>query len=493
MTNAHQANFMHWLLSDAEARSDAAAIVGMLQGCYACSPDVLQQAAGALVRMVQAGGGFTAAACVNAHALGAVLMTQQAHRGSAKLQLECVRLLSELRTHSHLYPWNNAVSVRAIDGAVAALCAHGVESAELAFEACALLLALTTHSHPRLFNYGRVWARAVGDAVRGGAVPAVLAVLAAHSERRDNAAVAHAHKTLAWFTTDDGAGAAYDAGALPQLVAALRAHRQPQALAAACEAVATIIADEDARAAAAAAEGAVNALCDVLADYPRFPDLQAHACAALGRLARRPGWRVDAEVVAAAFDAGALDTARAALARHPAHDALRADAEALVQLLEWHARRVSADAAAANNDAATSDDATSGDDDASEEDAALTPPPASMEAMASLLCFMRDAALDEDAEAAPPEQPPLVPPPNHVGASFADAAATTDDDEEPSSACWSVCVFCRREQRCVLLLPCRHLVLCGKMRCADRLGFPPCRTCPLCRASIDDTLVVFPL
>jgi hypothetical protein len=349
MTKAHEANFLHWLLSDAEARGAAAAIVGMLHGCYAsCSPDVLQQAAGALVRMVQAGGGFTAAACVSAHALGAVLMTQQAHRGSsAKLQLECVRLLSELRTHSYLYPWNNAVSVRATDGAVAALCAHGVESAELAFEACALLLALTTHSHPRLFNYGRVWARAVGDAVRGGAVPAVLTVLAAHSERNNAAAAAHAHKTLAWFTTDDGASAAYEAGALPQLVAALRAHRQTQALAAACEAIATIIADEDERAAAAAAEGAVSALCDVLADYPRFPDLQAHACAALGRLARRPGWRVDAEVVAAAFDAGALDTARAALARHPAHDALRAEAEALVQLLEWHARRVSADAAAA--------------------------------------------------------------------------------------------------------------------------------------------------
>ncbi len=293
--------------------------------------------------------------------------------------------------------------------------------------------------------------------------------------------------------TGSAATAACDAGALPQLVAALNVHRQPQALAAACHVLATLFGSKSGKIADAAADaGAVQALCAVLADYPRFPHVQARACTALGRLVRRRGWRVNAEALAAASNTGVLHAARLALAQHPTHGALQPQAEALVQLLEQHACSVG------DGVNEIGDDASSGNDtaavDASEEGGASPLHSTSTVAVKSLLVFMRATALDDDAEAAPPaEEQPLTsmpqPPPPNAAAEDADIAA----DDEPGSAHWSVCVFCRREPRCVLLLPCRHLALCGASRCADRLGFPPCRTCPLCCASVDDTLAVFPL
>jgi hypothetical protein len=43
----------------------------------------------------------------------------------------------------------------------------------------------------------------------------------------------------------------------------------------------------------------------------------------------------------------------------------------------------------------------------------------------------------------------------------------------------------------VVLLPCRHLPLCGSAACAAMLGTPP--LCPLCRVPVNDTLAVFQL
>jgi hypothetical protein len=53
------------------------------------------------------------------------------------------------------------------------------------------------------------------------------------------------------------------------------------------------------------------------------------------------------------------------------------------------------------------------------------------------------------------------------------------------------CVICLDAQPCVLLLPCRHLPLCGSAACAAMLGAPP--RCPLCRVAVADTMSVFPL
>jgi hypothetical protein len=296
-------------LSDAEARGDADALTRRLRR-HASEPCVQQQVAAALVRLLQAGGATTAQTCVQARVLVAVYTAQRAHRAHAGLQLECIRLLSELQAHSHLDPRSDDTgNARVIDGAVKALRVHGGACSELAAEACFLIIALTTFRGRK--DSRRVCPRAVAQVVRAGAVPAVLAVLAAHSER-DVAALAHVHDLLAWLASSNCATVACDEGAMRQLLAALRAHCQPQALAAACRAIATLISTaSDTLTAAAANAGAVQALCDVVDDCPRFPDVQAHACAALSRLLKRLGWRADAHVLyQSACDAGALRVLR---------------------------------------------------------------------------------------------------------------------------------------------------------------------------------------
>jgi hypothetical protein len=42
----------------------------------------------------------------------------------------------------------------------------------------------------------------------------------------------------------------------------------------------------------------------------------------------------------------------------------------------------------------------------------------------------------------------------------------------------------------VVLLPCKHLPLCGSAACAAMMGTLP--LCPMCRAPVLDTLSVFP-
>jgi hypothetical protein len=184
------ADFIQCQLSAAEERRDVAALAHIL-ACNMHFPGVQQQAAGALVRLVQADGATVALACAKAHVMEILFMTQKAHRTHAGLQLECVRLLSEL--HTHTLPWSIPVHHCAIDGAVAALSVHGAAHAELALDTCSYIIALTTCASARHSTYGRVLSRAAGHAVGNGAVPALLAVLAAHSERNAKA-VARAHK-----------------------------------------------------------------------------------------------------------------------------------------------------------------------------------------------------------------------------------------------------------------------------------------------------------
>jgi hypothetical protein len=51
-------------------------------------------------------------------------------------------------------------------------------------------------------------------------------------------------------------------------------------------------------------------------------------------------------------------------------------------------------------------------------------------------------------------------------------------------------VVCLDAQPCVVLLPCKHLALCGSAACAAMLGAPP--LCPVCRALVADTMAIFP-
>ena len=51
------------------------------------------------------------------------------------------------------------------------------------------------------------------------------------------------------------------------------------------------------------------------------------------------------------------------------------------------------------------------------------------------------------------------------------------------------CVVCLGEPRSLLLMPCKHLALCGDPACFAMLGAPP--LCPLCRAAVADTMSIF--
>jgi hypothetical protein len=51
------------------------------------------------------------------------------------------------------------------------------------------------------------------------------------------------------------------------------------------------------------------------------------------------------------------------------------------------------------------------------------------------------------------------------------------------------CVVCMDAQRSLLLLPCRHLALCGAPACLAMLGAPP--LCPVCRKRVEQRLDVF--
>jgi hypothetical protein len=190
--------FLQWQLSAAEARGDVAALTEFLcRNRYQRVPHLQQQAAGALVRLLQTGGAAAAAACASAGAANAVSALLQSAPAHAGLLLECLRLLRLLRTHAYAYPLSINASLRGISGAVAALRAHGAAHAELAREACGLIAALTTRMYAPRTDPEWIWSTAVAHAVRAGAVPALLGVLAAHSERDAAVAVARARETLA--------------------------------------------------------------------------------------------------------------------------------------------------------------------------------------------------------------------------------------------------------------------------------------------------------
>lgn len=52
-----------------------------------------------------------------------------------------------------------------------------------------------------------------------------------------------------------------------------------------------------------------------------------------------------------------------------------------------------------------------------------------------------------------------------------------------------LCVICKDRQKCVLLLPCKHLCVCEE--CADKLLLTSMKQCPLCRKFISNLISVY--
>jgi hypothetical protein len=112
----------------------------------------------------------------------------------------------------------------------------------------------------------------------------------------------------------------------------------------------------------------------------------------------------------------------------------------------------------------------------------------------------------------PPMPPPPVAAPPHVRAptsvrqvdesSLAGVVAVLSDEnatlaKELKAALAALaaleeehtCTVCLDAPRCAVLLPCRHLAICGAPACAAMLGTP--RLCPVCRNPATDTMTVF--
>jgi hypothetical protein len=94
------------------------------------------------------------------------------------------------------------------------------------------------------------------------------------------------------------------------------------------------------------------------------------------------------------------------------------------------------------------------------------------------------AAAAAAVPAAVPAPPPLPAAPDDVLAAAAAQAAAFE-----ALLAQTTCAVCLDAPRTTVLLPCRHLVLCGAPSCAAMLGTPP--LCPLCRVAVADTMQVF--
>jgi hypothetical protein len=223
---------------------------------------------------------------------------------------------------------------------------------------------------------------------------------------------------------------------------------------------------------------------------------RAHVAAELSRAAkeRRRAAEERARVDAERAAERAAVAAAAKRAKKERQKAAAAEARAAAAMLP------AAETAATQPDAS---DALCTSADAAQE----APLPAAAAAVAA--SPLHDVAADEDAaqhEAAnarahsppplppwvPPPSPPLPPPPHHG----CDAAPppmphlppplpplSPDPDEEDGH----ICVVCLEARRAVVLLPCRHFVMCAA--CAD--GLPQPRRCPVCREPAMDVMPLF--
>ncbi len=119
--------------------------------------------------------------------------------------------------------------------------------------------------------------------------------------------------------------------------------------------------------------------------------------------------------------------------------------------------------------------------------------PATAEEIAAIFPRMR---VDDQPAAPAPEPvpalapPPAAPPPPAMPPPAPPAAAAAAPGGDDAASQQPTCVICLDAQPCVVLLPCKHLPLCGSPACTAMLGAPP--LCPVCRAPVADTLSIFP-
>ncbi len=109
------------------------------------------------------------------------------------------------------------------------------------------------------------------------------------------------------------------------------------------------------------------------------------------------------------------------------------------------------------------------------------PPPPTRSAVHPLW----DVSMQPRAPSPPPPPLPSAPAAASVAAPGADELAL----QLAALKAERTCVVCLDAPRVLLLLPCRHLALCGAPACAAMLGAPP--RCPLCRVTIVDMFSVF--
>jgi hypothetical protein len=377
----------------------------------------------------------------------------------------------------------------AVRAAVAAMLAHP-RDAGVHGHSCAALANLA-----RACSAARVAAReagaleAIAGVLRGHGVPAPLQVECIDTLLVLLTGNTAAQQTLKRLGVADALAKGPRHPGRSALLAMLRSGTlppqapQPTAESAAAAAAALLAEEAAEKAQAAAAEAAKQ---------QKSAKSKAKKAAARARNAAAAAGEAAAAEPAAAADTSALeaDAAEAAAAQAAAAEA---------------AQQAAAVAAAADASIAA---ATGGSGSSSSSSNAAMPPPravdavqppvehsrASEEEIASLFPHLRvsdafDGASASEARtptATPAAAPTCQPAPVAAPAvSAAAAAAAASATERP------MCVICLDAPPCVLLLPCRHIPVCGSAACAAMMGAPA--KCPLCRVAVADLLAVFPL
>jgi hypothetical protein len=316
-----------------------------------------------------------------------------------------------------------------------------------------------------------------------GAVEAVVSALRGHVEDADMQLRGYT-ALLRLLSSEDNLQRALRAGAMRLKIRMRNASAelvqrrkdvmdtlQRAAAAAADVAAAELLASEEAeQAAAAAAKGdvkkkkkkrggstakasAASATADIAPPVALSPDAAAEEDSAAAAAAADPATAVADAVAGAGSGGGDASVLSAAAVRRRRRAAAKA------------ARRRGG---ASGAHAAAEDDEPAGGEDemaasGGDGEVMLPPPPAAV-------------AEEADDEAPPAAAPAAAPPP---------PAAPAREREDDAELAATTCVVCMDAPRSSVLLPCRHLVLCGAPGCAAMLGAPP--RCPLCRAVVTDT------
>jgi hypothetical protein len=414
---------------------------------------------------------------------------------------------------------------------VAALRRHGSADTAVAQHAAAALRCLTARS-----------VAGAAAAVRGGVVDAALAALDKHG---GNGGVQFACfgllQQLACCGADVVTGASRmltapaPAALLTTIVARMRAcgvgkSARAQAAQDAMEVVMDIV--NDRLSAAKAAEAAANAAAAAL-----LADEEAERAAAAGRKKSRKkqskqrlhAQREQADGAAAEGAAGgaaaeeiAADGGAAGGAGGGSDEDEEADDDAAAQpsaAAERRRRRAATKAARRAGSSAGSSAGAGAGGNASSRNAHAAEPPANRTAAAVAApeppvaaplpppppppppppAAPAPPALQQQQQLLLPPPPPpahtaaVLPPPRPASAAAASAALPTTLSAAlealARAEALTQCVVCMDAQRSLVLLPCRHLALCGSAECAAMMGAPP--LCPVCRKRVEQRICVF--